>query len=312
MVSLAGESTTCECAHHTTGKGRRCKHTAAVEHTLPMSSEAAFGKKVDVKEKELRCPNCKRYACDGWYAGKREKRQRYRCVICSRRFRDNLGFECRRVPPLCITLAPVLSGAAMPVFNIQMALGHPGVKVHADTITGILEHYSGAVQRYTETLKPPRIGDKWGCDGKHQKVRGKGRYVTAVMDLATRFTLAWDISPTEEKYDAAPLLRRARDMAGRIPRPFITDGLDRYRIAFRKVFRTMKGVMSIHIRDIHIRNPICNANKQERLNGGPADRFKYARGINKESRMFRMAMLRHCIRPGLSTASGSRPPSCFI
>ena len=54
-VSFAGESPTCECAYHTTGKGCRCKHIAAVEHTLLISSEATFGKKVDVEEKELCC-----------------------------------------------------------------------------------------------------------------------------------------------------------------------------------------------------------------------------------------------------------------
>ena len=52
-----------------------------------------------------------------------------------------------------------------------------------------------------------------------------------------------------------------------IPRPFITDGLDlQYHIAFKKVFRTLRGLRSIHIRDIHIRNLIRNTNKQERLN----------------------------------------------
>ena len=56
-----------------------------------------FGKKVDVEEKELYCPGCKkkRYVRNGWYCGKHEKRQRYKCVICGRRFRDNLGFEYR-------------------------------------------------------------------------------------------------------------------------------------------------------------------------------------------------------------------------
>ena len=39
-VSFAGESPTCECAYHTTGKGCRCKHIAAVEHELPILSEA--------------------------------------------------------------------------------------------------------------------------------------------------------------------------------------------------------------------------------------------------------------------------------
>ncbi len=295
-VSFAGESPTCECAYHATGKGCRCKHIAAVEHALLISSEATLGRKVDVKEQELECPKCKerKYARDGWYRGKYEKRQRYRCIMCGRRFRDNLGFEYRQVPRLYITLALMLSGMGMPAANIQTTLRHLGIKVHTDTITRILEHYSEAVQKYTETLKPPRVGDKWGCDEKHQKVRGRESYVMAVMDLATRFVLAWDVSPTKEKYDAAPLLRAAKDMAGRIPRLFITDGLEQYHIAFKKVFRTLKSPISIHIRDIHIRNLICNTNTQERLNGGLAGRFRYARGINKEeSLIFRMAILHY-------------------
>ena len=158
-----------------------------------------------------------------------------------------------------------------------MTLRHLGIGVHVDTITRILEHYSKTVEEYARTVKPPCTGDKWGCDEKHQKVRGRESYVVAVMDLATRFVLAWNISPTKEKYDAAPLLRAARDMAGRIPRLFITDGLERYHIAFKRVFRTLKGLRPIHIRNIHIRNLICNTNKQERLNGGLAGRFRYAR-----------------------------------
>ena len=150
------------------------------------------------------------------------------------------------------------------------------------------------VERHTKTLKPPCTRDKWGCDEKHQKVRGRESYMVAVMDLATRLVLACDISPTKKKCDAAPLLRAARDMAGRIPRLFITDGLERYHIAFKKVFRTLKGPMSIHIRGIHIRSLICNTNKQERLNCELAGRFRYARGINKEeSLIFRMAIPHH-------------------
>ena len=36
-----------------------------------------------------------------------------------------------------------------------------------------------------------------------------------------------------------------------------------YHIAFKKVFYTLKGIRSIHIRDIHIQNRFCNTNKQE-------------------------------------------------
>ncbi len=310
-VSFAGDSPTCECAYHATGKGCRCKHIAAVEHTLLISSEATFGKKVGVEEKELCCPGCKkkRYVRNGWYYGKHEKRQRYRCSTCGRRFRDNLGFEYRQVPRLYITLALMLSGMGTSAANIQTTLGHLGVRVHADTITRILEHYSEAVEQYTETIKPPCVGDKWGCDEKHQKVGGRESYIVTIMDLATRFILAWDVSSTKEDYNAVPLLRRARDMAGRIPRLFITDGLGQYHIAFKRVFRTLKGPISIHIRDIHIRNLLCNTNKQERLNGELAGHFRYARGINKEhSLIFRMAILHHnYIKP--HAGIGGRTPA---
>lgn len=59
-VSFAGKSPMCECTHHTTGKGCRCKHIAAVEHTLFISSEAALGKKVDIKKQHMVCPHCKK------------------------------------------------------------------------------------------------------------------------------------------------------------------------------------------------------------------------------------------------------------
>ena len=72
-------------------------------------------------------------------------------------------------------------------------------------------------------------------------------------------------------------------------------------MAFTKVFRTLKGIRSIHIRDIHIRNLIC---KQERLNGGFADRFRYIRDINKESLIFRIVIIHYnYIKPHGSIAS---------
>lgn len=49
-----------------------------------------------------------------------------------------------------------------------------------------------------------------------------------------RSVLTWDVSRTGEGYDAAPLPRRARDVAGKMPRVLITDGLERYRIAFKR------------------------------------------------------------------------------
>ena len=165
---------------------------------------------------------------------------------------------------------------------------------HLNTFTRNIEHYSKLVEGYAKKIKPPCLGDKWGCDEKHQKVRGRESWIVAVMCTATRFVLAWGISPTKENCDAAPLLRAAKDVAGRAPRLFITDGLSQYHIAFKKVYRTVRSLMCWHIRDIHIRNKVCNTNTQERLNGEFADRFRSARGINKEdSPIFRITIIHH-------------------
>ena len=76
-----------------------------------------------------------------------------------------------------------------------------------------------------KTIKPPGIQGAWGADKKEQRVRGEKRWIVTVMDLTSRFILAWDISDTKQNYDAAPLLRAAKARAGKIPRPYIADGL---------------------------------------------------------------------------------------
>ena len=275
-VSFAGEGHICGCAYHTTGKGCRRKHIAAVEHALLISPEAALGKKIDIREQVLACPDCgTKYSSDVWYHGRHEKRHGYKCVICKRRFGDNLGFEYRQVSRLYIMLTLMLSGMGMTAANIRMTLKHLGMgaRGHHNQYPGAPSRggggacqdpqaavHGGQVGLQREDAEGPRQGVVYGrCHGPLHPVHpGVGH------------------NPPKEKHDAVPLLRTARDMAGgMIPRLFITNGLDQYHIAFKKVFRTLRGLRPIHIRDIHIRNLIYNTNKQERLNEGFAGRFRH-------------------------------------
>ena len=129
-VSFAGGSPTCKCAYHATGKGCRCKHIAAVEHALLISSEAALGRKIDIGEQDLACPDCgaKKYSRDGWYATAGTRRGRGTSAShASGGSGDNPGFEYRQVPrPYIITLAPMLPGMGMAVAGVQMTLKHLG------------------------------------------------------------------------------------------------------------------------------------------------------------------------------------------
>ena len=109
----------------------------------------------------------------GWYRGEHGDGQICMCTVCGQRFRDSLGLEYHHVPLLCITPALMAWGMGMPVGNIQVALKRLGVAVHQGTIqdAGMPFHYSGAVQKYAKTLKPPCVGDKRSCDEKRQDVR---------------------------------------------------------------------------------------------------------------------------------------------
>ena len=110
----------------------------------------------------------------------------------------------------------MLCGMGLSVANIRMTLGHLGVSVHQNAITRWAEHYVKLAEWYAKTLRPPRISDKWGCDEKQQNVNGKDWWIVAVMDLGSRFVLAWDTSSTKQNYNAAPLLRAASGCGGQI------------------------------------------------------------------------------------------------
>ena len=293
-VSFAYDGPTCECAYHTRGRGRRCKHIAAVEQLLAISSEPAPGGHTVIKEQEVRCPKCKRedYTRDGIYHGKYEDKQLYRCS-CGRQFRDDPGVEYRQIPKKFITAVPPLYWAGASVANIRALLKHFGIKVHVDTVTRNTEYYSKLVEGHVKKIKPPCLGDKWGCDENTRRSaagsRGSSRW------CARRPGLCWrGAYRPQGKVRRRPLLRAAKDVAGGAPRLFITDGLSKYNIAFKKVHCVVRGLMCWHVRYVHIRNRICNINTQERLNGEFADRFRSARGVNREdSPIFRITIIHH-------------------
>ena len=119
------------------------------------------------------------------------------------------------------------------------------------------------------------------------------------MDTTTRFVLSWDVSTKKMTYDATSLLKAARGVAGFRPRIFVTDGLHAYSVAFGKVYRSCRGLRSIHIRDCHWLKKFCSNNGHERLNGELAhipDRIRRIR--DPGSHLFKLIMLHHnFIRP---------------
>ena len=77
------------------------------------------------------------------------------------------------------------------------------------------------------------------------------------------------------------MLRDGKELTGKKPKVFITDGAKNFHQAFQREFYThKKETRPIHIQHIHFKRDMNN-NKMERLNGEFRDREKVMRGLKK-------------------------------
>ena len=96
------------------------------------------------------------------------------------------------------------------------------------------------------------------------------------MDYDTRYWLASDPADNKFQHNADSLLGMTKRQAGKIPRHFITDGLQAYQKSSCRIF----GRNTNHMRHIHLKGD-KNNNKMERLNGEIRDREKVFRGLKR-------------------------------
>ena len=106
------------------------------------------------------------------------------------------------------------------------------------------------------------------------------KYLFALMDDQTRFWIAQQVADTKYTSDIRPLLQNGKDLAGKRPNTFITDGAPNFHIAFKKEFATHRLPTTRHISHIRLQGD-HNNNKMERLNGEVRDREKVIRGLKR-------------------------------
>ena len=302
LVDLTEDGFKCECKLHESRNGSRCKHIIAVEITVLRAEQAKReekggkpGKSIVMGRIGYACPRCRsdRYSKNGTRRCRRKGRvQRFKCGECGRRFSANLGFEGRHIAAGLITLALMLFAIGTTTSGIREVLIQRGIFVHQSTVQKWADRYAGLVKGYTDTLTPPRIGNRWSTDEKFKKIRGQDRWLFAVMDSATRFILSYHMSPIKQNYDAAPLFRAAKERVGFTPKILVSDGLQSFKTACKRAYLTLKKTI-IHIREIHLQNRYCNNNAHERFNNELAECLK-VRGLKKDdSSRIQLAIIHH-------------------
>jgi len=133
------------------------------------------------------------------------------------------------------------------------------------------------MKNYTEKIIP-NVSDTWRTDEIYIKIKSDMKYLFAMMDDETRFWIAQEVTDTKFKHDARNLLKMSKELMGKKPLTFITDGLFAYNEAYKKEYWTLKNPRTQHIRHITIRGD-HNNNKMERMNGEIRDREKTMRGL---------------------------------
>ena len=117
-------------------------------------------------------------------------------------------------------------------------------------------------------------------DELYFKVKGNTKYLYALMDDETRFWIAQQVGDSKYTEDIKPLLKKGKELTGKRPLSFISDGARNFHQAYKKEFFTINNPRTKHIRHIRFKGD-HNNNKMKRMNGEVRDREKVTRGLKK-------------------------------
>ncbi len=279
-VTLTEIGWKCSCPDHTT-RGVKCKHIWAVE--LSYSIREQVRKSVVLQPIIIsECLYCHstNIQKNGIRHNKSGDIQRFVCYACDRTFSINIGFEKMKHNPQAVTTAMQLYFSGESLRKTKDSLKLIGVEVSHQTVHEWIEKYMNLMKRYVDKLKP-NVGSTWRADEIWIKFSGDMKYLFALMDDETRYWIAQEVADTKFMHDAQGLLHEGKEIVGRRPNIFITDGLQSYKEAFNKEYFTLKNPRSKHISAIKLAGDMNN-NKQERLNGEIRDREKVMRGLKKK------------------------------
>jgi transposase-like protein len=133
-----------------------------------------------------------------------------------------------------------------------LTLDKQGVKVSHVAVFEWIKKYTALMGQYLAQIKP-NVSDTWRADELYVKINGDMKYLFAMMDDETRFWIAQEVAESKDKHDARNLLRMSKEITGKKPMTFITDGLPAYHDAYKKEFWTRKNPRTQHVRHITLR-----------------------------------------------------------
>lgn len=208
--------------------------------------------------------------------GHYQKRQRWFCKDCKRKFADNDAPPNMKTPTIQIASALSMFYEGMSLNAIRRHLEQMYHNYPSDsTVYGWIVKYTKVAVAKAKGVKVV-VGDVWIADETVLKISGRNMWFWDIIDRRTRFLLASYLSTTRGTRDARTLMERARVRAKKTPKVVITDRLASYLDGIELTF----GAHTKHIasKGFEIQP---NTNIIERFHGSLKARTKVLRGLKK-------------------------------
>jgi len=216
--------------------------------------------------------------------------QRYKCNDCHRRFCEKGIFARHRFSTEIITNAMFLRSFPLSTRNVKRILKKIlFVEVSHKTIYNWLVKFAPYLIRVALN-KPIAFTNIWHADEKFIHVRGSKdphAYLWIVSDSDSNIIAVY-VSFRRDEASARIVLQKARGRAGYNPELLISDGLQGYKRACRKVFGRKTRHVKAHFKPVGIVHngklmQITN-NRAERINEFPALWLHVCRGFKRLDR----------------------------
>lgn len=282
---------TCSCPDFAT-RNMPCKHIHAVQFSLKLKGEIeehSTPTQVEEAEPKITCAFCKSEKVVKWGIRKTGfgTVQRYSCQECDRKFVVDKGFRNMKNSPKTITLTLDLYFKGLSQRKIADHLKQfENVTVNQTTILRWIQKYMKLLAKYSEKYKA-EVGNIWHSDETTIFIKKEGEkkyyeWIWNIMDAKTRYLLACQVTETRFKEDARKPLKKAKEVASRLPDAIVTDGLHAYRDAIKAEYYGLSDrILNPHIRlkDFETKP---NNNILERLNGTFRERTKVVRSFDSD------------------------------
>lgn len=293
---------TCECADFmyrlSKNTDKNCKHILAVQ-TL-VKTQQIESKIESPPVKPVLCPNCSstRHIKQGFRLLKKgARRQRYKCLKCKHRFivREPGFGNVHSTPNLiCEALNLVFSGMSLRKTAHHLEMVHE-ISISYTAVLYWFKKYVRLMVQYLDRVFP-EYHEVWSVDEtminvKSTKLTGKGYYswMWSIISPQTKFVVATLVSKKREIYEAKVLFQKGKSQQESDPLYIITDALNAYVPAFKKVFDEKK---IAHIQTPSLSDGFANR-PVERWHNEIRENLKTKRGLgNDESAQVRADALR--------------------